>query len=192
MQTIAPELITGPLAEPLTITAAKKHLELASSDTSHDEHLSNLIQVAREQWEHDTQTISCTQVFRLRLGRIEDGLKLPLKPVASITSIRYYDTNNTDTLLPTTVWDFDAARQQMRLKYNQTLPVWTPRYDAWTILFNAGYSDDGALVPMVAKQAMLLLVGHYFENRDMLLGDNIAGMRAYESLVTRFMRSTYP
>jgi hypothetical protein len=39
---------------------------------------------------------------------------------------------------------------------------------------------------------MLLLVGHYFENRDMLMSDAIQTMKPYEALVTRFMRSNYP
>jgi uncharacterized phiE125 gp8 family phage protein len=190
MQTVAPELITQPLAEPVTLSQAKKHLELLASDTSHDEHVANLIQASREQWEHDTQTVCCTQRFRLRLREFYDGLRLPAKPVSAIVSVRYYDSNNVDTLLPTTIWDFDAARQTVVLKYNMTIPVWTPRYDAWTITYDAGYSDDGALVPMIAKQAMLLLVGHYFLKRGDDDGSN--DRKAYESLVLRYMRSSYP
>lgn len=191
MQTTAPELITQPTAEPLTLLEAKKQLELAASDTSHDEHLSNLIQSAREEWERDTETVCCTQTFRIRTSEMLDGMRLPHRPIQSVTSLVYFDSNNTSQTLATSVWDFDTARKQIRLKYNQTWPTWTPRYDAWTITYVCGYSEDGTLVPAIAKQAMLLLVGYYFgANRGETDGSN--DKRAYEILVNKYMRSSYP
>jgi len=191
MLTVAPLVITGPTAEPLTLAEAKKQLELASSDTTHDEHLSSLIQSAREEWENDTEMICCTQTLQIKVDRMFDEFKLPHKPVQSVTSLVYFDSNNASTTLPTTIWDFDQARKVIRLKYNQLFPTWTPRYDAWTITYVCGYSDDGALVPAIAKQAMLLLVGYYFDaNRGE--NDKANDKRAYEALVSKFMRSSYP
>ena len=156
-----------------------------------DEHLSNLIQSAREEWENDTETACCTKTYRLRISEVCDGMKLPHRPIQSVTSLVYYDSNNASQTLSTSVWDFDTARKQIRLKYNQDWPTWTPRYDAWTITYVCGYSDDGALVPAIAKQAMLLLVGYYFDaNRGE--NDKANDKRAYEALVNKFMRSSYP
>jgi uncharacterized phiE125 gp8 family phage protein len=191
MTTIVPQVITAPTAEPLTLAEAKKQLELAASDTTHDEHLSNLIQSAREEWENDTEMICCTQTLRIKVDRMFDEFKLPHRPVQSVTSLVYFDSNNATATLATSVWDFDTARKLIRLKYNQDWPTWTPRYDAWTITYVCGYSDDGALVPAIAKQAMLLLVGYYFDaNRGE--NDKANDKRAYEMLVNKFMRSSYP
>jgi uncharacterized phiE125 gp8 family phage protein len=191
MQTIAPEITTAPTAEPLTLSEAKKQLELASSDTSHDEHLSSLIQSAREEWERDTETLLCTQTVRIKTSDIFDGFKLPHQPVQSVASLVYFDSNNVSQTLATSIWDFDSARRQIRLKYNQLFPVWTPRYDAWTITYVCGYSDDGKLVPAIAKQAMLLLVGYYFDaNRGE--NDRAHDKRCYELLVNKHMRESYP
>lgn len=51
------ELVTGPTVEPLTLNEAKKQLEIATSDTTHDGQLAQMIQEAREQWEHDTDSV---------------------------------------------------------------------------------------------------------------------------------------
>jgi uncharacterized phiE125 gp8 family phage protein len=66
------------------------------------------------------------------------------------------------------------------------------RWDAWTITYKVGYSEDGSKVPAIAKNAMLMLVAHYFENRDMLMAEAMQTMRPYEALVLRYMRSSYP
>ena len=187
---LVPETVTGPTAEPLTLSEAKKQLEIASNDTSHDVQIAALIQAAREQWEHDTDSVTCFQTLRLRLPVWNDGFKLPRSPIHSITSIQYYDGSNTLQTLSASVYQLHV--DEIRLAYLQTIPATSYRWDAWAINYKCGYSQDGASVPAVAKQAMLLLIGHYFENRDMLMSDAIQSFRPYEALVRRFMRSSYP
>jgi uncharacterized phiE125 gp8 family phage protein len=81
---------------------------------------------------------------------------------------------------------------QIRIAYLQVLPGTAARWDAWSVNYKAGYSQDGQLVPAIAKNAMLLLIGHYFENRDMLMNEALQTMRPYEALVRRYMRASYP
>jgi uncharacterized phiE125 gp8 family phage protein len=73
-----------------------------------------------------------------------------------------------------------------------SLPATASRWDAWTIQYKCGYSQDGQSVPEAAKAAIKLLVAHYFENRDMLMSEALQTMRPYEMLVRRYMRSSYP
>ena len=43
------------------------------------------------------------------------------------------------------------------------------------------------------KQAMLLLIGYYFEERTMMGNEIITGsFKAYENLLARMKRSNYP
>lgn len=187
---LIPEVVTGPTAEPITLSEAKKQLEIASNDTSHDVHLSALIQAAREQWEHDTDTVTCFQTLKVRIASWADGLSLPKSPVHSITSIQYFDGANAIQTLSPSIYQLHEG--QIRIAYLQVLPGTSARWDAWSINYKCGYSEDGARVPAIAKNAMQMLVAHYFENRDMIMSDALQTMRPYEALVRRFMRSNYP
>lgn len=187
---LIPEVVTGPTAEPITLSEAKKQLEIASSDASHDVQIAGLIQAAREQWEHDTDSVTTFRTLRVRIASWSDGLSLPRSPVESITSIQYYDGANALQTLSSSIYQLHD--DSIRIAYLQVLPGTAAKWDAWSINYRAGYSVDGAKVPAIAKNAMLLLVGHYFENRDMLMSDALQSMRPYEALVRRFMRSSYP
>lgn len=195
---LTPELVTKPSVEPLSLQEAKKQLEISESDSSHDDHIMRLVGAAREQFEHDTDSALCYQTWRIKTHQLKDKMVLPKRPINSIASITYYDSTNTTATLSTSIYQLDAAKRQLRLAYLQDWPDTVDRWDAFTITYKLGYSVDGRSVPMVAKQALLLLVGHYFENRDMLLSGTVAqnlsfsAMRAYEALVARFMRSSYP
>jgi uncharacterized phiE125 gp8 family phage protein len=186
-----PTIVTGPTIEPLTLAEAKKQCELSSSDTAHDDHLSLLIQAAREQWEHDTDSCCMTQTLYVNANRFSEEIELPTRPITSITSIQYYDDNNTLQTVSASVYSLNPSEREIELQYQQTWPTTTDRWDAVKITYVAGYANV-ASVPAIHKAAMRLLVGHYFENRDMLMSDAMQTMRAYEALVNKFMRSSYP
>ena len=187
---LVPELVTGPTADPITLSEAKKQLEIGVSDTTHDTHLAGLIQAAREQWEHDTDSATCFATYRIRLAQWTDGIELPKSPIHSITAIQYYDGANTLQTYPANQYQLHV--DAVRLAYLQVLPGTVARWDAWTITYKVGYSEDGSKVPAIAKNAMLMLVAHYFENRDMLMAESMQTMKPYEALVLRYMRSSYP
>lgn len=184
------ELVTGPTAEPLTLAEAKKQLEISATDTSHDAQLQAAIAEARQQWEYDTDSVTCFQTWKVQVSGLPDRIALPKRPISSITHIKYYDGNNTLQTLSTSLYQLHI--NEIRYAYQATLPATASRWDAWQITYRCGYSQDGTLVPAIAKRAMLMLIGYYFENRDMLVNDVIYNRSAYESLVTRFMRSNYP
>jgi uncharacterized phiE125 gp8 family phage protein len=174
----------------LTLAEAKKQLEISSSDSTHDIQLQAAIAEARQQWEHDTDSACCYQTWKVRVRGIYDRFALPKRPVQSITSIQYYDgANNLQTWAAS---QYQLHINEIRMAYQITLPAVADRWDAWTITYRIGYSQDATSVPAIAKRAMLLLIGYYFENRDMLANEVIYNRKVYEELVARFMRSTYP
>ena len=184
------ELVTGPTVEPITLSEAKGHLSIADSDSAHDTKLQLAIAGAREQWESDTDSVCCFQTWKVRVESLVDRMPLPKKPISSITSIQYYDGNNALQTLSTSIYQLHI--NEIRLAYQAVFPATSARWDAWTVTYKLGYSQDGTSVPSIAKRAMLLLVGYYFENPDMILSDAFQSMKPYENLVLRFMRSTYP
>jgi uncharacterized phiE125 gp8 family phage protein len=186
-----PTVVTGPTAEPVTLAEAKRQLFLAESDTSQDAELVSRIQAAREQWEHDTDSVLLTQTLSVTAEMFAGReIELDSRPVQSITSIVYYDENDTLQTFSSAKYSFNAAEREIELKWNEVWPVTEIRWDAVKITYVAGHTSVAA-VPAIAKQAMLLLIAYYhYSNR----GDNDRAndMRAYENLVRRFLRSSYP
>ena len=180
---------TDPAVEPVSLTRAKKQVEVTGSD--HDDHLAFLVQAAREQWEHDTQHILIQHTWTLKLDAFYE-LKFSERPVDSITSITYYDSGNDSQTLATSVYELDDAENALRLKVDQDWPTTYDRWDAVTITYVAGEHTSSSTVPALDQQAILLLVGHYFEFRDPNMGDAQREISSYESLVRRKLRSSYP
>jgi uncharacterized phiE125 gp8 family phage protein len=95
---------------------------------------------------------------------VSGGLELPKAPVQSVTSITYYDRN--DTLQTAPLTDFYVFKDEdhcvIRPKTGKSWPTTITRDDAVTITFVAGYPE----VPAALKAAALLLTGHLYENRE--------------------------
>jgi uncharacterized phiE125 gp8 family phage protein len=189
---LTPELVTGPTIEPITVAEAKKQLEIATSDDTHDAHICDLITAARQQWEADTDTCVNNQTWKVITEQFYDGMKLPKRPIQSITSITYYDGNNTQQTLSTSKYQLHIGTREIKIAFLQVLPVSLARWDAWTITYLCGYGSTAAACPGVAKRAMMFLIGYQFENRDQLMNDVVYKEAAYERLVSKYLRSDYP
>jgi uncharacterized phiE125 gp8 family phage protein len=191
MELSRPTVVTGPTTEPVTLAEARRQLFLGAGDTSQDAELANRIQAAREQWEHDTDSVLFTRTLSVtseQFGGRE--IELESRPITSITSIKYYDLNDTLMTFSSSKYTFNVPDREIQLKWQEIWPVTSIRWDAITITYVAGYATT-ATIPAIAKQAMLLLIAYYhYGNR----GDNDRpnDMRAYDNLVTRYMRMSYP
>ena len=191
MQLSRPTVVTGPTTEPITLAEAKRQLFLAESDTSQDAELTSRIQVAREQWEHDTDSVLLTRTISVTSEQFGGRqIELESSPVTSITHIKYYDDNDTLQTFSSSKYSLNAADGVIELDWAESWPTTSIRWDAITITYVAGIATV-ATIPAIAKQAMLLLIAYYhYSNR----GDNDRpnDSRAYENLVRRYMRSSYP
>lgn len=185
MTNYRPFLVTAPTDDAVTLCQAKKQCEIAEFDTAHDEHLLALIDRATNELETDCDMCVCSQTWRVYTDCMKDGMQLQKGPIQSITSIKYYDSNNTQQTLSTSVYSLDVANRTIKLKYNQSWPSSITRWDAWEITYLCGFST----VPPMAAQAMLILIEKYFLGREALKEPEF---RTYERLVTKMQRSTYP
>lgn len=177
--------MTAPTVDAVTLTQAKKQVELADSDTAHDEHLYELIDRARDELETDCDMCISSQTWKVYTDDMDDQMQLQKGPVQSITSIKYYDSNNELQTLATSFYSLDVANRMVRLKYNQLYPPATPRWDAWEIIYICGFST----VPPMAVQAMLILIEKYFLGREALKEPEF---KTYQRLINKMQRSTYP
>lgn len=161
---------TAPAEEPVSVAEARQHIELVSSDTSHDDYLSALIAAAREHVETETGRQLVTASLRLKLDRFPVGRRpiwLPKPPAASVTSIGYTDTSGSAATVSGGDYSLLADDEPARVVpvYGLNWPSARLVEQAVTVTYQAGYGAATA-VPQSIKQAILLMVGHWFEQRE--------------------------
>ena len=158
------KVITAPASEPVTIEEAKLHCRV--DGTEEDTLLTNLIVAAREYCEGYQNRSYLAQTIEETLdGWPSFPHELPRPPLASVTSIKYYDTANTEYTLAGASYfvDADSEPGRVALAYGASLPTTTLReIGAVKIRYTAG----GATVPQKVKQSILMLVAHWYANKE--------------------------
>ncbi len=155
------------------------------STTQEDTFLDTLITVATSHTENYLRRSLITQTWYCWLdGWPCDPFILGHGPIQSVTAITYYDTEDTVATFASTYYFVDTANGRIGLNYGDTWPTSTLRpINGVCIEFVAGYGA-AASVPTPIYQAMLLLIGHLYEQREATIE---AALRktpmAYETLL---------
>lgn len=162
-------LQTAPTSEPVTTAEAKTHLRVTTSDD--DTYIGTLITVARKHVETITGRALINQTWDYFLDNFPPGDKIviPLPRLSSVTTVKYTDKDNAQTTFTASKYIVDTNNEpgQIVLAYGESWPTFTPRpINAVEIRFVAGYGSGAANVPEGIKQAMLLLIAHWYENRE--------------------------
>jgi uncharacterized phiE125 gp8 family phage protein len=160
-------LTAGPSAEPVTLAEAKAHLRV--DDAAEDALIASLIVTSRLHVEAAMALALMTQSWSWYLDAWPPGraLELPLRPVGGIAALRLYDDTGAAITLDPAGYLLDDARLHPRL-VRLGAPVW-PRpgriANGIEIAFIAGFGAAAADVPAPIRQAILLLVAHWYEHR---------------------------
>jgi uncharacterized phiE125 gp8 family phage protein len=168
------KLITAPVAEPVSLTDTKNHLkvEVSTDDTL----IGALIQSAREIVEQFTRRALMSQTWELQIDSFtESEYALEKTPVQSITSVKYIDQNGVEQTLSAAYYTLDQASEPNKIL--QASGYTWPSVRGFTndvkIRFVSGYAS-AALVPAALRSAILLIVGHLYENReDVVVGRQV-------------------
>lgn len=175
---MALSLVTAPAVEPITTAEAKAHLRVDSSDE--DTRIGSLVTVAREYCEKVQQRAFVTQTWDLTLDEFpEDGkscIQIPYPPLQSITSVTYLAADGASTAWDSANYVVDTKNQpgKIALAPDALWPTTeSGRINAVTIRFVAGYGAAAA-VPERVKQAIYLLVGHWYANRESVVNGTIS------------------
>ena len=162
--------ITPPTVEPVTLAEAKAHCRV---DTSTDDaYLSSLITAAREWCEaYCDETFVHTQ-YRMTLDSFPREIELPRPPMASsgtataVTITYTMESQQTATLSASQYRvDRDATPGVIRTLYNGSWPSHLLDYNAVSVTWWGGKGASGAAVEQRIKNAILWLVGMWYERR---------------------------
>ncbi len=179
-------LVTPPTEEPLSLEEAKLHLRVDWSDE--DDLISGLIEASRQMVEHKLERALMPQTWALTLdffpyemssetyrpndrdmyARIINAysITIPMGGITGVTSVVWQTDNGTQTVTSDGLI-VDTSKVPVRVypkagswPYNtQTIPA------AITVAFEAGeWTPDSC--PRAIKQAMLLLIGHWYRSRE--------------------------
>jgi uncharacterized phiE125 gp8 family phage protein len=180
-------LVTGPATEPLTYSEVKAFLRL--NDDSEQTFVTTLITIARQIVEGQTWRPLISQTWALQFDAFELNLfisNINKAPIISIDSVTYYDVNNALQTLSPTLYETDIYGNPARFRL-KSIPNVYDRMGALIVNFVCGYTNAAA-VPQAIKQAMLLIIGHLYENRQ----DVVTGTQVNEiPMASRYLLEPY-
>lgn len=156
-------VITAPSAEPITLAEAKLHLRVNNS--VEDALITALITAARQFVEGYTWRPLMTQTIDVVFDTIIDRtIMINKAPVQSVTSVKYLDLNGTEQTISSTLYVTDFFNSPCRVKLD-TIPSIKDTLNAFKVRVVCGYTS-AALIPQTYKSAMLLIIGHLYENKQ--------------------------
>ena len=159
-----------PASEPITTAEAKAHLRVDFSDE--DTYIDTLIATAREYCEAYCNRVFITQTWIQEEDVFTNPIKLKINKVASLTSLKYYDTNDSQQTLTDNSAnfqkDFNSDVAKIYEGTTNAFPnISTSVINPIEITYVCGYGDASD-VPSDIKHAIKLMVAHLYENRDMV------------------------
>ena len=162
-------LVTASTEQPVSLSDAKSHV--GQADTMDDVYIRGLIGAARAHTEMFTRRAWIDRTVDWNLPAFPAFPILlnewPLAPLSSITSIKYVDNaGETQTWAASNyIVQTGLSPGVIELAFNVTVPTTRNQPNAVTIRKVMGYGgvDD---VPPDARHAMLMLIAHWYENRE--------------------------
>jgi uncharacterized phiE125 gp8 family phage protein len=159
--------ITGPSTEPVTLAEAKLHLRVDHADE--DTLITQHIKAARISLEQECRRAFITQTLELRLNAFPArSFVLPRPPLQAVTAIKYVDKDGVETTVSSTTYGVDTNAEPgiVYLKSDYYWPsVTLLPVGGFRVTYTAGWAA-AANVPDTIKNAILLMVGTFYENRE--------------------------
>jgi uncharacterized phiE125 gp8 family phage protein len=182
-------LITGPVLEPVSLADVKAHLRVDGDDD--DLLLQAAIVSARYHVETLTRRFLIEQTWRVYLDawprkRI---VRLPVAPLISVDAVTVYDVNGDPQTVDPDDYEVDTVAVPGRVILAAAAPAPTARaVNGIEIDVTAGYGPSSVDVPAALRQAVLMLVTHWYEHRG-AVGHDLAVLVAplgFEALVAPY------
>lgn len=177
-------LVTPPASEPVTLLQAKAHLRVDIPDD--DQKITELITSARQHLEGMANLALLTQTW----DQVMDDFPYPNYPielnrwpVQSITSISYVSSAGVTSVWPSSNYIANRANIPPRVApvYAQFWPILALQTIGNCTIRTVNGWTDPSLVPADLKQAVLMLLADWYEDRE----DELVGVRLMSVKVQR-------
>jgi len=159
-------LLTPPAIEPVSLDEAKAFLRVETSDD--DDVITALIAGSRIHVEAQTRRALITQTWRISADAWPADGRMPIlpAPLRSLTAARVFDSGNNAHDVDTQAFVLDLGGSAL------TFAPWAlpaPGRNALGIELDVvvGYGDAAIDVPEPLRQAIRLLIAHWYENRGL-------------------------
>jgi uncharacterized phiE125 gp8 family phage protein len=167
-------LKTGPATTAISLAEAKAFLRVDSDYDDDDAYITSLIGVATNVVEQFTRRRLITQTYNIYYDEFPPYMDLQVGNVASVTHVKYYDTDNTLQTLDTSEYDVDIRVKPGRIYQAEdgNFPNTYERANSVEVEFIVGSAASD--VEDAIKQAMYIVIGRYYENRqDVVMGTQV-------------------
>jgi len=156
-------------AEPVTLEEARAQCYLTAEDSDgHPQDSSLLIYIAaaRDWAERFTGLAFARKRVELSIDMFPTDIELEA-PATDVISVEYYDSAaELQTLAPQAyILDSSSEKSWISPATGYDFPTTQIRPNAVKVTYDTGFGVSEE-IPPAAKQAILLLVGHFFENRE--------------------------
>ena len=159
------QVITAATTYPVSTTEAKSHLKI---DTSADDtYIESIIKAATQLTEEYTNRFFINTVIDQTCSSFADLQTLFKSKVNDVQYVKYYDSDNSLQTLTASIYEKMLSYEpaQIQLADNQNFPSITKRNDAVICRYTVGYGSAASDVPEIIKQAILLTIGNFYQNR---------------------------
>lgn len=179
-------LVTPPTEFPVTLEEAKAQCRV--THTSEDTLIEGYIAAATAYVEKQISLSLMTRTYALTLDEFADTIELPRGPVQSVTSVEYVDEDGATATVDAETYtvDLSSKPQWIVLNSDYSWPAVMTGVNMVTITYVAGADalpDDLTDV----KHAILLLIGHWYMNREAVSADAVKEVPlAVESLLQNY------
>lgn len=171
------KITTAATIKPFSLTEIKQHLIIDDEFSDDDTYLDILIDVVTDYVENYTRRALLTQTITAYYDDFPLCIEIERPVLQSVSSISYVDGNGDTQVMDAADYTVDTASTPARIVpvYGNSWPSTRSVFNAVTIVYVAGYTS-ASLIPKQIKQAMLLMIGDLYENRE----NNVAGVSIKE------------
>lgn len=173
---LIPIRTVAPASYPVTAAEVKAQLQIDSGDTTWDTLIDNFIAAATAYLDGYSGILGrciISQTWEARFECFEEEFELPFPDVSAVV-VKYYDTSGTLQTYSSSNYQLvqEACGSVVSVYLTSTWPaVYLNREDKVVITMTVGYSS----VPAAIKQAILMIIGHWFTNRETVaIGQTVA------------------
>lgn len=162
------ERTVAPAVQPITLSEVKAQCRV--SDTDSDTLLTSLIAAAVDLVDGDGALgrAMITQTWAQWVPLSPARVRLRMGPFQELTGVHYYDADG--VLQEATLSDYEIRKAgdfvTVEPKSGFAWPSTQSRGDAIRLTYVAGFGDAASDVPQGIRHALLMLVAHWYENRE--------------------------